>query len=846
MDNGFVSTIHLKNTLVVGPLTVTPILFMADGTEYDLAPVRLVTTGSDDLRVGDALAIAPPAIAAHLSDYGSAELRYQYTSPGHLQAFTEISHAALSLTYTVPFEGPPDAAADTETVEGVWWRHTPDVHGFVALANTTAAPVPVSLRTTGSLGTAPVPLAASIPAHATEMFDLNSLTLDLPQGENGAGGLRVQYQGKPGAIVAAGGLVGEGLGYSANIPFWPHEPAGKSPAAPMTYASVGLMVGQPDPMMGFPATLSFTPYAVLENTTARPMTVKTVLNYMSGTSPVSVAFPLQRLNPYETRQLDLAAMLKRAGLAGLRGYANLSFTFTGHHGEFLVATGSVDQSGNWVFPVEPELVARSFGKSDAYWTTANAMSSMYTLWNPTNKAQDFLLTLFYADGLGRYILPVHLAAQASSTIDVGRLKMDQTPDASGNVIPDLEEEGGVEISSPKGHAQWMTVVVSAAFYNPHRGTCGCICIYCNGYSNPEVAADPFTVAVNGNTQLQMQMTYYNGTVDTFTSSASWSSSDTSIATVGNGSTAGLAAGVSAGSMDMYASLNGIPTTTGEVCDPSGYCPSSNPEGTAGGSVLSISLSPSQFNMSTGDKDGLDAIINPSDIDVTVTFDSSNFRNPSSNCPATLTIPAGSGSGTVSSNVTSSPGTCSASGEFSVVGYVGGVGSNLATTVYVPPQLLIQMMQAEAGGTGNSTLMQGLGEVARNRFGTSIFNTSTTWQNTIIPGQFATSSTTTGIQPELNAAVTVFITTSPDFCGALSFWTPTSAQWSVVQTAWNSGTTTFPSGTGAPTYNPSVWPTSNQQIIYSSNVGVQGNGAPNFLLLGWRQSTAHAAVSGACE
>ena len=95
-------------------------------------------------------------------------------------------------------------------------------------------------------------------------------------------------------------------------------------------------------------------------------------------------------------------------------------------------------------------------------------------------------------------------------------------------------------------------------------------------------ASSFTVAVSGNTQLQMQMTYYNGDVDTFTSSASWSSSDTSIATVGNGSTAGLTTGVSAGSMDMYASLSGIPTTTGEVCDPSGYCPSSDPEGEAGG------------------------------------------------------------------------------------------------------------------------------------------------------------------------------------------------------------------------------------------------------------------------
>ncbi len=46
VDRGFVSTIHVKNSLVVGPLEVTPVLFMADGTEYDLPAVTLATAGA--------------------------------------------------------------------------------------------------------------------------------------------------------------------------------------------------------------------------------------------------------------------------------------------------------------------------------------------------------------------------------------------------------------------------------------------------------------------------------------------------------------------------------------------------------------------------------------------------------------------------------------------------------------------------------------------------------------------------------------------------------------------------------------------------------------------------------
>jgi hypothetical protein len=36
VDNGFVSKIHIKNALIVGPLVVMPVLYMADGTQYEL------------------------------------------------------------------------------------------------------------------------------------------------------------------------------------------------------------------------------------------------------------------------------------------------------------------------------------------------------------------------------------------------------------------------------------------------------------------------------------------------------------------------------------------------------------------------------------------------------------------------------------------------------------------------------------------------------------------------------------------------------------------------------------------------------------------------------------------
>ena len=145
-------------------------------------------------------------------------------------------------------------------------------------------------------------------------------------------------------------------------------------------------------------------------------------------------------------------------------------------------------------------------------------------------------------------------------------------------------------------------------------------------------------------------------------------------------------------------------------------------------------------------------------------------------------------------------------------------------------------------------MQGLGDVAHNRIHSSIFmnnppGSNTNYQNTIVSGQFALTSTTTGIQPQLDLSVNVFVGLPGRFCNALAFWSPTLAQWQTVQAAISSGTTTFPAGTGAPTF--SSWSTQNQKILHVSTVGTKSDGRPNFLFLAFRNSTQPAAINASC-
>jgi hypothetical protein len=181
----------------------------------------------------------------------------------------------------------------------------------------------------------------------------------------------------------------------------------------------------------------------------------------------------------------------------------------------------------------------------------------------------------------------------------------------------------------------------------------------------------------------------------------------------------------------------------------------------------------------------------------------------------------------------------------VLAFPNGVCSQQTSTITVPPQVLIQMMYAEANGT-NPTAMQSLGETIENRFSSIYFtNTFNTWQNSLIPSQVALNTTiTTGVEPELDAAVNVFTDKTGGWCSALAWWSPTATQWSTVQSAIGSGTATFPGNTGAPTY--STWPTSSQQILYVPSVGTKSGGVPNFLYLAPRTSSQAAAVSTSCN
>jgi hypothetical protein len=253
-------------------------------------------------------------------------------------------------------------------------------------------------------------------------------------------------------------------------------------------------------------------------------------------------------------------------------------------------------------------------------------------------------------------------------------------------------------------------------------------------------------------------------------------------------------------------------------------------------------------LSTGDTNrSITTTVIPTGFAFSRSFSVGSMSNPNSTCAAAVDLPTLSGAGTVNHTVTASPAGCSRILD-EVRGNVPGGIQSPPIKVIVPPQIMIRTVLGEAGGQPGDLDQQSLLVVARNRFGDSAFpgGTASTWQDVLIPSQFygANDSTANGPDQELLNAGRVFAGEVGDIIGgAKCYWSPTTLEWTSIQAALNSGTATFPSGTGA----PSCWSGQIRQIVVKSSLGLNVSGgsafqnAPVFVFLRLRPQAQDPAV-----
>jgi len=593
VDANFKSAIYIKNVVEVYPVTVTPILYLSNGARYALPELKIEPAGTAVVDVNAALDSLGLASYATLSGY----MELQYNFPWHpICAFirnvdTVHSMIFLQSVQVLPTEllegASSQPATKQQALEGMWWKQEPNVAGFVTLSNTSARPIAASVETSDSAGKTFAVHDVTVSAHGTKIIQMT----ELPAASQNEGGVRVTYAGPHDALIANGGLQDPSAGYSANMRFLASQ--GSPKVSPLSEVELGLMTGIADPMMSFPAGTKFTPYSLLRNTSSQPATVTPTLWWMQAGSAQSFQLPGITLQPYRTQRLDVPAMLAAAGLKNFNGSFNINFDIQGVYGAILQAAGSVDQTNTYVFEVNARGIGVSGSRSMPYWSTGNGDDTMVTIWNPADEAQDFILKLFFTGG--QYGLPVHLGARATQTLNISEIIQNQVPDAEGNIVPASVHNGSLVITGSLAENQLILFAADLGIYNVRKAICGApTCVTCNGVTSTAVAANPFTVPVSGQTQLNFTLTWNTGSQYNYTNSSNWSSNNTGIATVQTG----LTHGVSVGSATVSAQVtSSVPEYVQSICSESGspVCPQGNNGASSPGcvGVCITSISPAQ-------------------------------------------------------------------------------------------------------------------------------------------------------------------------------------------------------------------------------------------------------------
>jgi hypothetical protein len=315
------------------------------------------------------------------------------------------------------------------------------------------------------------------------------------------------------------------------------------------YAAVGVQLGSPKPSMNFPEGTEFIPYATLRNLSRQPITVSPTVVPTDGSTAKS-SLPALTLLPGETRQLDLTSVNRAPSSASSE--INLLFSYKGSAGDVLIATGSTAKDGSYVFAIDPQLENVVRGSIESIWHVEGPIDTMISFWNTGAAAEDDAFELDY--GSGTYLIPIHLAANASTSLDLGELLNKGIPDPNGVIIPRNLTQGQARLRPTGGLRGKMETRMHLSVFNSQTATCRVPCSICDGVIYVLEVPTAGTTRTGGTVQYTNYAQYHNGTYGNVTVGSAWSSANTGLATV-SGSPAGLVSGMAIGQTTIKASYD---------------------------------------------------------------------------------------------------------------------------------------------------------------------------------------------------------------------------------------------------------------------------------------------------
>ncbi len=443
-ETGWHSELELRNNVSGGTdLIVTPVLRAADGTETALSPV---TVKPNEVRTVDITASVMGLAPQLTATYGSMVLRYHSHHLQNLFAMVMVNNVGHSIAYHFDGYG-EDIDPHPGSREGIWWLPNDTASDYLILTNQGSRTLQTELSLYDSAGKETKQKIA-LSARSTVRFSVRQLVR--AAGLTGPfGGIKVFAPSHSGSLDTLHILFDEEAAFSALMKMFDHSPNSSiderdyAASKVWTLRAPMLALSNPDPALAFPAKTVLKPKVFVRNTLPRPVNISLRFNWRALDTSGKTAASAIRLNPYETRAIDVGALQATNVIPKNANWASVVLTTDGKPDEVVAVAASYDESLRYgaQTPFSDQL---AFQWEGSIWQYDSQHNSLITAGNGGSKPLQAAFTVYYNRGSQKYQLEQTLQPDEQMWIDMGKLIREHIPDKDGNVLPPDLTSGSYE------------------------------------------------------------------------------------------------------------------------------------------------------------------------------------------------------------------------------------------------------------------------------------------------------------------------------------------------------------------------------------------------------------------
>jgi hypothetical protein len=532
-ETGWTSELQLRNNASGQDLVVTPALRLPDGAETTLDPV---TIKPQEVKSVDlAAAISSAAAPQFIGTYGSVVLRYRSPFAATLYTATMIRRTGHPVAFHIDGIGESqDFQAGSR--EGVWWLPKDTTSDYLIVTNHGKDAIRISLSLFDAIGRETKQKLLLGPSQTTR-YSVRKL-IQAASLAGSYGGIKISADAHAGSLNTLHFLFDETAGFSAILKMFDHNPNSNleerdyAKTAVWTLRAPMLALSTPDPALAFPPGTALRPQLFIRNTTGKPLDAALQFNWRDEKQTGKATGPALRLNPYETRAVDVGALQNAGVLPKQANWTSVKLTTNGSPDEVTAVAASYDSTLRYgaQTPFSDQL---SFKWEGGMWEYDPLHSSIITAGNGGTKPTQAAFTIFYNQGTEKYEIEQALQPDEQMWIDVGKLIREHVPDKNGKALPSDLTMGSYEFRdlTNKGVG---TLFEGKVIYDKTHGHVAYGCALCCGYDTPYVWYDPLGIPSDGGMPQGIDGADMcnGGFVDDLSPVfyGSWSTANTSIAT----------------------------------------------------------------------------------------------------------------------------------------------------------------------------------------------------------------------------------------------------------------------------------------------------------------------------